>query len=50
MRGSDRDRVERLVKADAPMIPVVGPDGRFEKLVNRNQLLDLVAREVIASA
>jgi hypothetical protein len=44
------DRVKRLLKAEGPMVAVVGPDGRFEKLVNRTELADLVAKEVIASA
>ena len=47
--GTDTDRVKRIIKAEGPMVAVVGPDGRFEKLVNRNELLDLVAKEVVAS-
>jgi hypothetical protein len=46
---NDTDRVKRLLKATGEMIAVVGVDGRFEKLVNRSELLDRVAQEVTSS-
>jgi hypothetical protein len=46
---NDTDRVKRSLKGIGEMIAVVGADGRFEKLVNRSELLARVAQEVTSS-